>query len=101
VKRHESLPIVDVIDQTKLIVKYTGSAVEGTMDLAEFVPALEALREAILLSSQDLNRGAVEPRVLITTETKASSYEFVLVFLQVAQAASNFLNTPDALHSAI
>lgn len=88
-------------DHTRLVVKYDGPGVYGTMDLAEFIPALEALRETIVLSSQDLNHGAVEPRVLITTETKASSYEFVLVFTQVAQAASNFLNTPDALHSAV
>lgn len=78
-------PQSNVSDEAELIVTYSGEAIaQGLMDLSDLIPALNALRKTIISASFDLNHGSVEPKVLISAETRVGSYEFVLVLVQTA-----------------
>ena len=75
----------EVTPEQSVMVKFSGEALTGgTMDLADLVPALASLQRTIVLADRDLNHGATTPRVLITADTRAGSYEFVLLLVQMA-----------------
>lgn len=84
--------ITETDDRTRLVVKYDGAPiVAGMMDLADLVPALDALRSTLVYASNDLNNGAAQARVLMTTEVREGSYEFVIVMAQML--VGNMLGT--------
>lgn len=93
------LEVSESADKASLRVKYSGDALSlGAMDLAELVPALNALRRTLVQASALLNRGLVKPQVLIQANTRAGSYEFVLVLLQALAHDSATLTT---VHTAV
>jgi hypothetical protein len=62
------------------------------MELDDLLPALAGIRSAMLLASQDINRGDVQARVLISANTRGASFEFTLFFSQMLSTAATFLN---------
>lgn len=76
--------ISETDDRTRLVVKYDGAPiVNGMMDLGDLVPALDSLRKTLVFASNDLNHGASQARVLMTTEVREGSYEFAIVLAQI------------------
>jgi hypothetical protein len=87
-------------DRTTLVVKYDGVLLKsGVMELDDLLPALAGIRSAMLLASQDINRGDVQARVLISANIRGASFEFTLFFFQMLSTVSNLL-TMDNIRSA-
>lgn len=77
--------ITETDDRTRLVVKYDGAPiVAGMMDLADLVPALDAIRKTLVAASNDLNHGASQARVAMSAEVKGGSFEFAVVLFQLA-----------------
>lgn len=86
-KLHTSLSALP--DQSRLIVKYSGDALtDGVMDIEDLAPALSALRRTIVISAGALNSADTDPHVFISAETRAGSFEFIVI---AAQALTNML----------
>ena len=93
--------VIESDDKTRVVVKYDGKPiVEGSIDLSDLVPALESLRRTLVFASNDLNHGATQARVFMTTEVREGSYEFAIVLAQMLKDGTLVAGAKSALEVA-